>query len=221
MNKPFHVWKDVYLVGSSELTHPMDCSVYLVDCGDLVLIDAGAGRSFDNLVANIESLGFKPEKLSAVILTHRHIDHIGSAWQFNQEFKAQVIAHELDAEAIETGIGVGAEYYGIPYHPCAVSLKLKGPEDILRYGPHELRILHIPGHTPGGVAVYVDMEKRILFGQDVHGPYFLPGADTRLAKVSLQKLMDLQADILCEGHFGIIQPKEAVIEYIEDYLLSL
>ena len=221
VNKPFRVWKDVYLVGSAELTHPADCSTYLVNCGDLVLIDAGAGLNFEGLVSNIESLGFDPTRLRAVILTHSHIDHIGSAWQLRQEFGAQVIAHELDAKAIETGLGTGAEFYGVPYHPCPVDLKLKGPEDNLRYGAHELKVLHIPGHTRGSVAVYVDMGKRVLFGQDVHGPYFLPGADPAQAKLSLQKLLEVQADILCEGHFGIFQPNEAVKKYIESYMFSL
>lgn len=221
MGEPFRIWRDVYQVGGADLTHSADGSVYLIDCGDLVLIDAGAGLSFEELTANIKSLGFNPEKLKAVIATHAHIDHIGSLWQFRAAFGTQVIAHELDAGAIESGVGVGAEFYGVEYFPCPVDVALKGPEDSLKYGPHELTVLHIPGHTPGGVAVYVDMGKRVLFGQDVHGPYFLPGASPAQARASLQRLIDLEADILCEGHFGIYQPKGAVRQYIESYLLSL
>ena len=221
MGKPFCVWKDVYLVGGAGLTHEADCSVYLVNCGDLVLVDTGAGLAFDRIVANIESLGFEPKRLRAIILTHAHIDHIGSAWQFKQEFKSHIIVHELDAGAVETGKGIGAEYYGVAYHPCAVNEKLKGVENTLKYGPHEFHILHIPGHTPGSIAVYIDMDKRVLFGQDIHGPYFLAGADPVKAKSSLQKLANLQADILCEGHFGIIQPKEAVKQYIESFVNGL
>jgi len=82
-------------------------------------------------------------------------------------------------------------------------------------------MIHIPGHTAGGIAVYVDMEKRVLFGQDIHGPYSLPGANRSKAKQSLQKLIDLEADILCEGHFGIYQSKEGVRAYINSYLLRL
>ena len=221
MNEPFCVWKDVYQVGGAALSHQADCSVYLVDCGDLVLIDAGAGLSVRRLVANIESLGFDMNRLKVIIATHAHIDHVGSLWQLREKFGAQVIAHVLDAEAIETGAGVGAEFYGLSYRPCPVDAKLKGPEDTLKYGPHELKALHIPGHTPGSLAVYVDMGKRVLFGQDVHGPYFPPGADPLQAKTSLRKLLDLQAGILCEGHFGIFQPKDAVRKYIKGYLLSL
>ena len=222
MQKPYQVCKDVYLIGGSDLSHPYDCSVYLVACGDdLVLIDAGAGDSFDRLVDNIKSLGFKPEHLVAAIATHAHIDHIGALHQFREEFGAQIVAHELEAKAIETGTGTGAEFYGVAYTPCKVDVKLSGLPEVLLYGGRELKVIHIPGHTPGSIAVYADMEQRVLFGQDVHGPYFLPGSDTAMARISLQKLIDLKADILCEGHFGVYQPAAAVTKYIEGYLHSL
>ena len=219
--KPFRVWKQVYAIGGSELSHPFDCSIYLIGNAELVLIDSGAGESFDQLVANIRSLGFDPEKLRAIIATHAHLDHVGSLYQFREKFGLQVIAHELDARAIETGAGTGAEIYGMAYKPCKVDIKLDSQEESLHYGDYELRVIHIPGHTPGSIAVYTDMEKRVLFGQDIHGPYFLKGADPIQAKISLQKLIDLEADILCEGHFGIFEPADEVKRYIERYLYGL
>ena len=134
MAKPFKVWKDIYAVGGPDLSHPSDCCVYLIDCGELVLIDAGAGESFDQLVDNIKSLGFKPERLEALIVTHAHIDHIGALYQFREAFGAKVIVHELDAGAIETGKDVGAQFYGVTYKPCTVDTKLKNPQESLRYG---------------------------------------------------------------------------------------
>jgi len=220
--KPFEVCQGVYAIGGSELSHHYDCSVYLIaGDGDLVVIDSGAGYSFDRLISNIESLGFKAESIAAVIATHAHIDHIGTLYQFREEFGVSVIAHELEARAIETGRGIGAEFYGVDYQPCCVDMKLSGPEEVLRYGGYELKVLHIPGHTPGSIAVYVDIGERVLFGQDVHGPYFLPGSDTVQARISLQKLIDLKADILCEGHFGIYHPAAEVKRYIAGYLNSL
>ncbi len=123
------VSQDVYIVGGADLSHPYDCSVYLVDGGqEMVLIDTGAGEGYELIVDNIRSLGLQPEKLKAVIATHSHIDHIGALSQFREEFGVQVIAHELDTEAIETGIGSGAEYYGVSYQPCKVDVVLKGAE---------------------------------------------------------------------------------------------
>jgi len=220
--KPFKVWKDVYAIGGPDLSHPYDCSVYLIAADDkLIVVDSGAGESFNRLASNIQTLGFNAQNVAAVIATHAHLDHIGAIHQFREEFGAQVIAHELDAPAIETGVGTGAEFYGMDYRPCKVDMKLSQSEELLKYGGCELRAIHIPGHTPGSIAVYMDMEKRVLFGQDVHGPYFLPGSNIADARVSLLKLIDLEADILCEGHFGIYQPASEVKLYIEGYLHSL
>jgi glyoxylase-like metal-dependent hydrolase (beta-lactamase superfamily II) len=220
---PSEVCKDIYLIGDSELSHSYDCCIYLLDAGDLVLIDSGAGQSFDRLVSNIERLGLDPKRLKAVLVTHGHIDHIGALHRFQQKFGVQVIAHELDAAAIEEGKGTAAEAYGVSYTPCRIDLMLRGSEESLRFGSYELKVIHIPGHTPGSVAAYLDTDdKRVLFGQDIHGPYYPEwGADPAQARLSLRKLLDLKADILCEGHFGIYQPAPAVERYIRGYIDSL
>ena len=223
MEKPFSVWQDVYIIGSAELSHPYDCCVYLLDADDLILIDSGAGMSFDKLVSNIENLGFAPKKLKAIIVTHAHIDHIGSLHRFREVFDIQVIAHELDSSAIETGEGVGAETYGVNYVPCHVDLKIQGSEQSFQFGAKELKIVHLPGHTQGSIAAYIDIDdNRILFGQDIHGPYYRQwGGDPLKAKHSLQKLKELKSDILCEGHFGIYEPASEVERYIQGYIDSL
>jgi len=223
MSKPFRICQDIYIIGSSEISHPYDCCVYLVDVGELVVIDSGAGRSFDRLVDNILTLGLTPEKISMVVVTHRHIDHIGTPAKFKQKYGAKIIAHELDAKAIETGKGTGAELYGVSYEPCQVDVKLQGAEQKLIFGEQESTAVHIPGHTRGSIAIYTDMGgKRILFGQDIHGPYeAMWGGEPENAIISLQKLIDLKADILCEGHFGIYQPASEVKGYIEGYLRQL
>jgi len=223
MDEPFCIYRDIYLIGSAGMSHPYDCCVYLIDVGELVLIDSGAGKSFDSLVDNILALGLAPEKITTVIVTHCHIDHVGSLAKFKQKYGAKIIAHSLDAEAIEMGKGVGAEAYGVDYEPCRVDVKLQGAEQKLVFGEQEFTAIHIPGHTRGSIALYADMGgKRILFGQDIHGPYSaMWGGEPEKTISSLQKLIDLKADILCEGHFGIYQPAGEVKHYIEGYLRQL
>lgn len=223
MSRPASIWKDVYVIGGPEISHPSDCLVYLVDADDLVLIDSGAGESYPALVDHIRFLGLDPEKLRYAIVTHKHIDHIGALAKFKKHFGVEVIAHEADVESIETGTGTGASLYGVDYQSCPVDRKIQGNGTTLTLGKDEFHIIHIPGHTPGSIAVYMEIDKkRLLFGQDIHGPY-LPqwGADPVKAAASLEKLISLNADILAEGHFGIFQPAEMVKDYISGYLKEL
>lgn len=224
MPKPSQVCANVYAIGGSGLSDPYDCAVYLIAAGDdLVLVDSGAGRSFEKLIENIRVLGFDPSKMAAVLVTHAHIDHIGALRRFRDAYGARIIAHELDAGNIEKGTHVGAEAYGVPYEPCPVDERIGGDSHTLTFGGTDIRVIHIPGHTPGSMAAYMDTgEGRVLFGQDIHGPY-LPewGADRKKARASLEKLIALRADILCEGHFGVYRPAEAVEKYIRSYARSL
>jgi len=86
-------------------------------------------------------------------------------------------------------------------------------------GDLQFNFLHTPGHTPGSICVYIDgKDGRVLFGQDIHGP-FSPawGSDLGQWRLSMQKLLALQADVLCEGHAGVFKG-EKVGKYIEGYL---
>jgi len=130
--------------------------------------------------------------------------------------------HHLDAEAVEQGDDkmTAASWYNLRFPPMSVDVKLTGERQRLRFGGQELVCLHTPGHTPGSLSVYLDRGgKRVLFGQDIHGP-FCPefGSDLAAWRRSMDKLLALKADILCEGHFVIYQPQETVTQYIQHYL---
>ena len=221
--KTEEIAEGIYLIGGPNVTRPEDAAVYLVDFGDeLVMIDSGAGNSSSQLDRNIEMLGLKPSKLTQIILTHCHIDHIGSATYFREKYKSEIVIHELDARALETGdsMKTAANWYGTTFPPTRVDRKLKGAHEILNFGQEDLHCLHTPGHTPGSISVYLDRAgQRILFGQDIHGP-FNRAFDSDIAawRKSMNVLLLLEADILCEGHFGIYQPKNKVRDYIERYL---
>jgi glyoxylase-like metal-dependent hydrolase (beta-lactamase superfamily II) len=215
--------KGVYLIGGSAITSADDAAIYLIDfSGTLVLIDAGAGRSFSQIIRNVEMLGFNPASISHLILTHCHIDHIGSAPFFKKQYGTKILIHELDAQAVETGDShkTAANWYDTTFPPMPVDQKLKGKHEVLKFDQEELHCLHTPGHTPGSISLYLDREgKRVLFGQDIHGPFHAAfGSDIEAWKKSMQDLLDLNADILCEGHFGIFDSKERARSYIEGYL---
>jgi glyoxylase-like metal-dependent hydrolase (beta-lactamase superfamily II) len=212
----------VYLVGSPELTFPEDCCVYLLDLGDLILIDAGAGKSVPAILENIASLGLAHKTLAAVVATHCHIDHIGGIPEIRRRTGCQVIAHSLDAEPMEKGnpVKTAADWYGMTFPPTPIDIKLNETRQVLKFEKGEVLCLHTPGHTPGSISIILDREgKRVLFGQDIHGPFSDSfGSDLAAWRKSMAILLGLKADILCEGHFGIIQPEKEVQRYIQDYL---
>ncbi|MDD5170788.1 MAG: MBL fold metallo-hydrolase [Syntrophales bacterium] len=213
----------VYLIGGSGISRSEDATAFIIDFGsELVMIDSGAGASTNRLIANIEGAGLDPHKITQLILTHCHIDHIGSAPQFRDLFGCKIVIHELDARPLEEGdrVKTAAGWYDTDFPPTRVDVKLTGDHTSLLFGGEDLHVIHTPGHTPGSVSIYLDRDgQRILFGQDIHGP-FLPAFDSDKAKwrESMENLLALNADILCEGHFGIFQPRDRAEAYIRKYL---
>lgn len=223
MAQEHEIAEGIYIIGGPNISHADDATAFIVCFGEeLVMIDAGAGRSAPLLAKNMAKQGLDPQRITMLLLTHCHIDHIGGAHYFKELTGCAIVAHALDANAIEEGDAVrtAATWYGTDFFPLPVDRKLEGEEDVLAFGNGELHCLHTPGHTPGSLAIYLDRAgRRILFGQDIHGPFSRQfGSDIRRWRRSMEKLLDLEADILCEGHFGIFSPKERVREYIDRYM---
>ena len=210
------ILKNIYHVGDNE------CSVYMVDTQSdqgLVLIDAGMNL---NMIKQVSSFGLRFDDIQHCILTHCHIDHISACAELNRALpNIKFYAHELDAAPIEEPGHDGrtaASWYGVKYEPVKLYRKLES-DTILTLGAYAFQCIHTPGHTPGSISILVESEgKKVLFGQDLHGPFndgFL--SNLQDYQLSMQKLLDLDADILCEGHFGIFQPADKVKQYIETH----
>jgi glyoxylase-like metal-dependent hydrolase (beta-lactamase superfamily II) len=223
MKRIIEVCPHVYQVGGNSISYSEDCCVYLVTSQEKsVLIDTGAGASAGLIIENIAAAGINPKTIEHIVITHGHIDHIGGLEYIANCLNAKVAAHQLELPAVEKGLPqlTAANWYGVNYHGVKVDIILKEPIEPINVGDYQLKFVHIPGHTPGSIAVYADIEgKRVLFGQDIHGPFNREwGSDIYQWRNSMQKLLELKADILCEGHFGIFSPAEAVEDYINSYL---
>lgn len=219
--KQLEIVENIFIVGGPDITDGRDGCIYLINLEELILIDAGAGWSVDKIVNNINKLAFNCNNLTKILLTHCHIDHIGGAPEIKRRFGSRIYIHKLDAPPLENGDSVltAANWYQTSFPPTRVDVKLNSPEETLIIGDQKIVCLHTPGHTPGSICIYLDKSgKRILFGQDLHGP-ILPefGSNLEDWDRSTQKLLDLDADILCEGHFGIYKTKKEVRNYILSY----
>ena len=204
--------------------------IYMVLVDDLrVLIDTGSGfgNSNDHLEAGLtvaSQLAGQDVRLSDlthILITHGHIDHIGGVPEIKRRFGSKIYIHALDAPPVEKGdpILTASAWYGTKFPPTPVDVKFNFPEELLKIGEEKLVCLHTPGHTPGSICIYLDRnEKRILFAQDIHGP-LLNEFESNLEDWdrSTQKLLELDADILCEGHLGIYKTRKDVRDYIHSY----
>ena len=223
MAHPIAITREIFQVGGQGLTAAEDAAIYLIHfSGHAALVDAGAGRGQRRLFNHITTVGVRPEHVDYLLLTHCHYDHTGGAYGLHEALGCPVVIHELDADFLERGDNevTAASWYGAKLHPCPVDRRLRGAREILPLGARAITALHIPGHSPGSLAYLVESEgQTVLFGQDVHGPL-----DPRLCsnradyRASLERLLALEADILCEGHYGIFRGKPAVAEFIHSFL---
>lgn len=216
---------EIFQVGGSGFSSPEDAAIYLIVFGkQAVLVDAGCGRSLDKVHHNIKDCGIGSGQIDYLLITHCHFDHTGGAAAIKDEFRCETIAHELDAKYLEEGNDTvtAATWYGASLKPFSIDRKLAGAREMIHLGDRTIEAIHAPGHSPGSVVYLTESAgKKVLFAQDVHGPLdssFMSNKKDYLK--SLKLLVSLEADILCEGHFGIYQGKNEVARFIESFLLA-
>ncbi|MDP8255395.1 MAG: MBL fold metallo-hydrolase [Candidatus Alcyoniella australis] len=217
------VTERIFVVGGPDLTDPADALVYLIMDGNTgVLIDSGCGSSATEIAEAVTECGLHPNELDTIILTHGHIDHIGGANALSSISGAQLVAHELDAPAMETADlrRTAASMYGLLLEPICLDQILRGAGGTIEVGPISIEWAHTPGHTPGSIVLYLQEDQGlVIFGQDIHGP-FSPAFDSDLSlwRDSMQQIMQRRPEILCEGHAGVIRGADRVQRFIRQHL---
>jgi len=217
------ITSEIFQVGGNELSAPEDAAVYLINSGrSAALVDSGCGNSVGLIFENIHACGVDPGNVELILLTHCHFDHTGGAKALQGRFDCKIVAHAEDAKFLESGASdvTAAAWYGAIIEPFIVDQKITGARTDIRLGDKIIKAIHTPGHSPGSMVFVVESDGlRVLFGQDVHGPLH-PSllSDKEKYRESLELLISLEADILCEGHFGVYRGKEDVKRVIESYL---
>jgi glyoxylase-like metal-dependent hydrolase (beta-lactamase superfamily II) len=218
------ITKEVFQVAGPGLTVSDDAASFVIKAGAMAaLIDAGSGKAVAKLLANIRKCGIEPETISYLFLTHCHYDHAGGAAALKEQFpQIKIVAQAMEAPFLEKGDQevTAASWYGAKIEPVHVDLPWAGSKQVFQVGDQVLTGYHTPGHSPGS-AVYVmaSAGSIILFGQDIHGPLH-PSllSNQKDYHRSLLLLLELEADILCEGHYGIYRGKKEVAAFISKFL---
>lgn len=159
---------------------------------ECIVIDPGASGT--RLAEKIRSEGYVPK---AVLLTHGHFDHVGAAETLAKEFEVEVYAHEAERETLEEPeknagylIGANETYHADRYLGDGEELKLAGIR---------IRVIHTPGHTPGGCCYYLPEEAVLfsgdtLFAQSVGRTDLAGGSAAQQIRSIREKLLVLPAE---------------------------
>ena len=224
MKKPAQITSDIFQIGGSAESAPQDASVYLIKDGNKsALVDAGSGDGAKAILGNIKLCGVELSDIAYIFVTHCHFDHTGGINSLREATGAKVIMHHGDAAFVSSGDMqvTGAAAYGGHIDPTPIDIIVDEKKKDFSLNKLNVTMHHIPGHSPGSVVFTVNSdEKLVLFGQDVHGPIggpILHSNRTEYEK-SLEFMINLDADILCEGHFGVYFGKEKIRSFIKSFL---
>lgn len=133
------------------------------ETGEAVLIDCGVFYQEEGkkLIDIVEKKGLK---IVHLLNTHLHIDHVFGNQFMKDQFGLSTKAHKADefllAEAPNYGVRLGLENVVEP--PAMGDAINEG--DIIKFGNSELKVLHVPGHSPGHVVFYNEAQKFIIAG---------------------------------------------------------
>jgi glyoxylase-like metal-dependent hydrolase (beta-lactamase superfamily II) len=190
---------------------------YIVETGrGFVLIDTGASNRRSQLEKELEGAGCTPGNLKLVILTHGDFDHTGNAAYLRGKFGARIAMHRDDAGMLERGdifwnrksgnfvIRAVASFLFrfCRSQRCSPDLYLDEGDDLSQYG-FDARVLHIPGHSKGSIAIFT--ADGALFCGDLllrkDGLVLNSIIDDRAAaQASFERLKSLKAKTVYPGH---------------------
>ncbi len=182
------------------VTGPMETNTFVLssDEGRALLVDPSLGC--DEVLAHIAE---KNLRLEAVVLTHGHFDHaIGLPEVLERHPDARVYIHPRDRNYLTDVNYNGSSMIGKQFI-------FNGPVRELSEGETSiagmrLNILHVPGHSPGGVALHIDSHclcGDAVFAGSIGRTDFIGGDHSQLIEAIRGKLLTLPEDtVLHPGH---------------------
>jgi len=191
----------VFLIIETLPVGNLEANCYIIGCTgtrQAAVVDPGdeAGRILDKL----KKLDLK---LSVIILTHGHADHIGAVGELKEASGAQVMIQTGDGDMLtRPSLNLSAWLGGaIAFKPAD---RLLEDGDFIKVGNLTLEVLHTPGHTPGGICLKVGNDLftgDTLFAQSIGRSDFPGGNHKTLIHSIKTKLLTLPEEtVIYPGH---------------------
>ena len=172
---------------------------------DAVVVDPGMMREAEREMVTKFIEGQKLDVLH-ILLTHMHIDHITSARWLADKTGADVCACALDAQlGRELPDQVAQFHLKIESEPLVID-HILSDGDVLSLGEESIQVLHVPGHSPGGLAFYLPQSGLLISGDTIFngsvGRTDLWGGDmAQLINSIREKILPLPDEtVIASGH---------------------
>jgi hydroxyacylglutathione hydrolase len=179
---------------------PFQENCYLVldePSGEAALVDPGDEPA--RIIAMVEK---HVQRITAVWLTHAHIDHIGALSAIRRKWEVPVHMHR-DDEVVFLAAERVAAAYGLPFEQPELPDRWWADGDRVKLGQSEFEVQHMPGHSPGQCILVGEGEAiagDLVFAGSI-GRTDLPLSDGRAMRRSLERLLDLpDATRIHPGH---------------------
>jgi len=224
MRKPAQITSDIFQIGGSIESAAHDAAIYLIKDGNMsAIVDAGSGDGTKAVLENIKLCGLELSDIAYIFVTHCHFDHTGGINSLREATGAKVVMHKDDAIFVSSGDMhvTAAKWYNKHMDPTHIDIIVNEKKKDFALNKLNVTMYFIPGHSPGSAAFTVNSDDLlILFGQDVHGPIdeITLRSNRTEYKKSLEFMISLNADILCEGHYGVYSGKDRVRGFIKSFL---
>ncbi len=142
---------------------------------EALIIDPGGDGP--RVIKEIEKLGVK---IVGIVNTHAHIDHIGANSLMKETFGVDIMMHKEEIPVLESASKIG-RLFGLKIEQPPQPDSLLNEGDVIKFGKSHLKVLHTPGHSPGGISLVSDDGKYCFAGDTLFagsiGRTDLPGGD--------------------------------------------
>lgn len=139
-----------------------NCSVIWDDEKNAAIVDPGGEA--EKLIAFIEE---KQLKLDKILLTHGHLDHVGSAAKLKKHFQVDIWGPNTEDKFLFDSLPEQSRRFGLfeadVFYP---DHWLNQEDKTITVGDIKFEVLHLPGHTPGHIG-FIEHNKNVAFTGDV------------------------------------------------------